>query len=344
MKIWFDISNSPHINMWYDIIKDLENAGHDVVITSRPLANTVQILDQRGLTHSVIGEHYGKNIFKKIFGFPIRVFQLWQYLRDKKIDLAVSQSSFHSPLAAFLLGVHSIYTNDNEHASGNIPAFLFATQILIPENMKKNSLLRFLEYKTHVYPGIKEGIYLWRLSDNILQKRNHGNQTHQRVFIRPEPATAQYYDGKENFLDDLLNELTDEVAVTVLTRNNRQFKHYSSGKFPKLEVPSIPISFEDIASSCSYFIGAGGSMTREMAMIGIPTVSVYQDKLLDVDKALVESGLMVHEPDLTIQKLSTIVKKFNSTTDKSILMEKGKMAYKIFMQTIGQFNIQNQTV
>jgi hypothetical protein len=36
---------------------------------------------------------------------------------------------------AKLLGIPSIYTNDNEHAMGNKPAFIFASSILIPENL-----------------------------------------------------------------------------------------------------------------------------------------------------------------------------------------------------------------
>ena len=75
--------------MWHDIIKDLERSGHDVVITSRPLANTIQILDQKGLIHTVIGDHYGKNLMKKILGYPIRIFQLWKYLRNKQVNLAI---------------------------------------------------------------------------------------------------------------------------------------------------------------------------------------------------------------------------------------------------------------
>jgi predicted glycosyltransferase len=344
MKIWFDISNSPHVNMWFDFIRDLERMGHEVVITSRPLANTIQILDQRGLSHTIVGNHHGKNIFKKFLGYPIRVFQLWNYLRKKNIDLAVSQSSFHSPFAAFLLGIPSIYTNDNEHALGNIPAFVFATHILIPETMKRNTLLNILEKKSQNYPGIKEGIYLWRIAEAIAQKRLNGSAKSLQIFIRPEPATAQYYAGRENFMDDLLTDLTDVAAVTVLTRNQIQYNHYNTEKFSKLRVPSTPLSFEDIASDCAVFIGAGGSMTREMAMVGVPTVSVYQDKLLEVDNTLVEAGLMIHEPELTVEKIQTIIHSFHSTPDKSILMEKGKSAYQQFMKVINQYNNQNQMV
>src|SRR5689334_3026043 len=112
MRIWFDLSNSPHINMFYDLIRDLESSGHEVVITCRPLANTVDLLNQKGLKYTIVGEHYGKKFSRKFFGYPIRVMQLRKFLRGKKIDLAVSQSSFHSPIVAKLLGVPSIYTND----------------------------------------------------------------------------------------------------------------------------------------------------------------------------------------------------------------------------------------
>ena len=127
MRIWFELSNSPHVNLFSKLIKELEFAGHEIIITARPLANTIDLLDQKGLKYTIVGIHYGKNLFNKIIGFPIRIFQLVMFLKNKNIDLAVSQSSFHSPIVARILGIPSIYTNDNEHALGNIPAFYFAT-------------------------------------------------------------------------------------------------------------------------------------------------------------------------------------------------------------------------
>ncbi len=174
MKIWFDLSNSPHINMFYDLIRELEADGHTIIITSRPLANTVELLDQKGLKHTVVGEHYGKNFLKKIFGYPIRVMQLRNFLRSQKPDLAVSQSSFHSPVVAKLLGIPSIYTNDNEHAMGNKPSFYCATSILIPENLPVENVAKFgiPAKKVTQYPGVKEGIYLWSKGEAIREQRS----------------------------------------------------------------------------------------------------------------------------------------------------------------------------
>ena len=339
MKIWFDLSNSPHINMFHDLIRELESDGHEIIITSRPLANTVQLLDQRGLKHTVIGEHYGKNIYKKIFGYPIRVLQLRKFLAPLKPDLAISQSSFHSPIVAKLLGIPSIYTNDNEHAMGNKPAFIFANKILIPENLaiEKIAKLGVNAKKITQYPGVKEGIYLWSKGERIQQKRKANTDHTIKIFIRPEPQTAQYYKGKENFLDEMLLTLQHKYKICVLTRDNQQYIHYKQDKFDKLNVPDKPIDFETIATECTIFIGAGGSMTRELAILGIPTISVYQDELLDVDGYLLEKKLMRHEPNLTAEKVDSFLNELNQQSPSLELMEKGKKAFQLFKTEIIKF-------
>jgi predicted glycosyltransferase len=322
--------------MFHDLIRELESDGHEIIITSRPLANTVQLLDQRGLKHTVIGEHYGKNIYKKIFGYPIRVMQLRKFLAPLKPDLAISQSSFHSPIVAKLLGIPSIYTNDNEHAMGNKPAFIFASKILIPENLAIEKIAKsgVSAKKITQYPGVKEGIYLWSKGERIQQKRKENADNTIKIFIRPEPQTAQYYKGKENFLDDILVALQHKYKIYVLTRDNQQYMHYKQDKFDKVNVPEKPMDFDSIAIDCTIFIGAGGSMTRELAILGIPTISVYQDELLDVDGYLLEKKLMKHEPNLTADKIELFLNEINQQSPSIELMEKGKKAFELFKSEI----------
>ena len=336
MNIWFDISNSPHINMFYALISQLEHEGHTIFITSRPLANTLALLDQKGMTHHVVGKHYGKHMLGKIVGYPIRVFQLWHYLKDKQIDLAVSQSSFHSPLVAQLLGVPSIYTNDNEHALGNLPSFFSATKILLPERfiltgLSKASIIR---KKVSYYPGVKEGIYLWRMSKSNKLRDISTKPSHLKLYIRPEPSTAQYYNGKQNFLDDLINELSTHFNIFILPRSQEQAHHYLSKAFKNISVAEKPISFEDIANDCDLFIGAGGSMTRELAMIGIPTISVYQGELLEVDKLLIEHDLMLHANTISSKDIISLSQQLPLANHENTLMSKGKLAYEVLYNTI----------
>ena len=339
MKIWFDISNSPHVLLFKDMIAELQKQGHDILVTSRPLANTIKLLDQNHISHTPIGIHYGKNTWKKVFGYPIRVYHLWKYLRKKNIDIAVSQSSFHSPLVAFLLGVPSIYTNDNEHAVGNIPAFVFANKILVPESfqIRPNALRNLVSKKTQFYPGLKEGIYLWRKSNYNDGYQQNPIQPKYKIYVRPEPSTAQYYSGGENFLDQFLLEAIPKYDITLLPRNEDQVLHYSKPEFKGLKVSVSPMSFDSITKDCDLFIGAGGSMTREMAMVGIPTISVYQDELLGVDKILLDEQAMVHKKHISLVDVEEVLSKSLRNQKTSSLMVKGKIAYDQFLQAINEF-------
>lgn len=340
MKIWFDLSNSPHINLFYDLIIDLESEGHEVIITCRPLANTIDLLEQKKLNYTIVGEHYGKKISKKFFGYFIRVVQLVKFLKKLKLDLAVSQSSFHSPLVAKILGIPSIYTNDNEHALGNIPSFIFASKIFIPENLSVKKVIKQGAPKKKIiqYPGVKEGIYLWRLGEKIYQNRIKGNDGHIKIYVRPEPLTAQYYKGGLNFLDDALIDLQNKYSVTILPRDKSQLHHYKQAKFSSLTVPDKPLVFMEIANDCSLFIGAGGSMTREMAILGIPTISVYQDSLLDVDTFLINHKLMFYEQAINAAKITAFLSHLSNVKPNLELQVKGKQAYNFLKTEILKFD------
>jgi predicted glycosyltransferase len=340
MKIWFDLSNSPHINLFHDLIRDLESNGHTIIITCRPLANTIDLLEQKKMKYTIVGEHYGKNIFKKLFGYPIRVLQLTKFLKKIKPDLAVSQSSFHSPLVGTLLGIPSIYTNDNEHAMGNIPSFLFATKIFIPENLSVRKIRKLGAAKNKIsqYPGVKEGIYLWRLGESISQKRKQVNTGKTKIYVRPEPLTAQYYSAGTNFLDDALISLQTSYSITVLPRDKTQSKHYKQPQFSAIHVPEKPLPFVEIAEDCSLFIGAGGSMTRELAVLGVPTVSVYQDNLLEVDQYLIANQLMFFEPEITAEKIAAYMNNLKEKSPSTELLIKGKAAYDFFKTEILKFD------
>ncbi len=332
MKIWFDLTNSPHINFFRQMIEELKAEGHEVVITCRPLANTIDLLDLYKMEYTVVGKHYGKSSYKKALGFFVRVNQLRKFLKKAKVDVGISQSSFYSPIAGKLAGVPTIYTNDNEHAAGNKISFLFAKKIFVPEFIPKENVANALVKKKKVlqYPGVKEGIYLWEKYKGFKLDTSKLN----KIYIRTEPQLAQYYTGKLNFMDAIIKGLKDKYEVVLLPRTTDQAEYYCSEAFKGVTVCKKPLPFEDIAKDCLLFIGAGGTMTREMAVIGIPTISVYQDALLDVDKYLIREGIMMHDSNLTTEKVETILRDVKSKEANPVLLEKGESAYNMIKEQI----------
>ena len=332
MKIWFDLSNSPHINMFAAMIRELQRE-HEVIITCRPLANTVDLLDLHKFQYTIVGRHYGKQFANKVLGYPVRVWELVRFLRPHGIDVAISQSSFHSPLVAKLLGVRSIYMNDNEHALGNVPSFIFASRIMVPEFLSPAALNRQWANPRKVlrYPGVKEGLYLWelqaRLQNITLPLNPCMPRARKSIYVRPEPWTAQYYQGSTNFLDDLLAGLQDQADVTLLPRGRDQAQHYRAARFAGLRIIDTALDIADIAPDCNLFIGAGGTMTREMAVLGIPTISVYQDELLAVDRFLLEQKAFAHIPQLSASQAMDYLDTMARRPPNLMLLQKGRAAY-----------------
>ena len=331
MKIWFDFTNSPHINFFDHLIKELEN-DHELIITCRKLANTIDLLNIFGYNYKIIGSHSGRNKIKKAIGFIIRVIKLLWFLNNKEADVAISHSSFYSPIVSWILGIHCIYLNDNEHALGNRVAFIFANKIMVPEflNIEKVIKQGAKKEKIVVYPGVKEGVYLWAYNIKQHDKSSNG----RIIYIRPEPWTAQYYKGRHNFIDDLLVCLHNQGQIILLPRDEQQRNHYQQEKFKGIKIPKRIIKLNEIIKRCDLFIGAGGTMTREAAVCGIPTISIYQDELLDVDKYLIDSGFMIHKKELDPEFVIEFLKHTEIQNPSQKLLKKGKEAYELIKTTL----------
>lgn len=332
MKIWFDLTNSPHVHFFRDMITELKNEGHEVLVTTRDQANTVDLLNVYGIEYRIVGKSYGKRLRNKILGNLHRVCSLARLIGKEHVDIGISQSSFSSPIAGFVAHVPTIYTNDNEHALGNKVAFLFAKQILIPEFIPVSKVVGLLvpERRVSHYPGVKEGIYLWRSG----QSRQTAVSETPKVYFRPEPYFAQYYKGKINACDTVLVELKGRCEIIVLPRDKSQIEHFEQPQFDGITVCHQPKKLDEIARDCTLFIGAGGTMTREMAVLGIPTISVYQDQLLDVDRYLIDNGLMSYCPSLKADDVIAALQHIKVTVPSKQLLDKGREAYQMIKERL----------
>ena len=74
MKIWIDLTNSPHVLFFDHMISELEKE-HEIFLTCRPLANTIELLEISRFPHYIIGKHYGRSAIKKMLGFIISMYE-----------------------------------------------------------------------------------------------------------------------------------------------------------------------------------------------------------------------------------------------------------------------------
>ena len=75
-------------------------------------------------------------------------------------------------------------------------------------------------------------------------------------------------------------------------------------------------------------------MTREMAVLGVPTISIYQSELLDVDRYLLGVGALIHRPQLTADEALRHMEITGKVTPQTELLDKGRRAYTAVKEAI----------
>ncbi len=324
MKIWIDFINTPQVNFFVPFIKEFKKDGYEILLSCRDSGNTIDILNLHNLQFHIIGDKVGKGFIQKLLFFARRLIKLCFFIKKHKPDIAASQSSFYQPIVAKILNIPCLYTNDNEHAKGNMFGFLFATRVVLPSVLRDEKFTKKwpLRNKVTFYPGVKEAIYLSQQPELLTTTKEKKN----KIYFRPEPWTAQYYKGPLNFFDNTLLELSNEFQVTILPRDNSQREYYMQDKFKALTVAQKPLPLINLVADCQLFIGAGGSMTRELAILGIPVISIYQEKMLCVDQYLVDKGLITVNPYFTYKDYKATLGTDLGSDNKWSILNEGKAA------------------
>src|SRR5581483_4409415 len=84
MKIWIDCSNSPHPLLFAPVARRLEQAGHQVMVTARDNAQTVELARERWPTAEIIGGGSPRRLWAKVTTLSERVSDLRRWAMGAK--------------------------------------------------------------------------------------------------------------------------------------------------------------------------------------------------------------------------------------------------------------------
>ena len=128
MKIWVDLANSPHVPFFRALAGEFGARGHEVRVTAREFAQTVELAEAAGLRPEVVGGHGGGRLSGKAGNLVGRAWALARWARGRRFDLAVGHNSYSQVLAARALGLRGVTLMDYEHQPANHLAFRLASR------------------------------------------------------------------------------------------------------------------------------------------------------------------------------------------------------------------------
>jgi predicted glycosyltransferase len=297
MKVWIDLTNSPHVIFFRPLIALLEEQGHEVELTARDFAQTLELLEDAALPHTVVGPpHGGAGSFGKARAMAGRLRALRRFARRRSFDLALSHASHELPVAARLLGVPSSYAFDYEFARVQHGiGCRAATRVIVPDVIPQQRLdaLGARSRKVRRFAGLKEEYALAGFTaDHSVPGALGLEPARILVVVRTPPDVSLYHRHGNPLFADLLERLGSDptVQAVVLPRTPEQREAIAARRLPSLIVPERAIDARSLVALADLVISAGGTMNREAVALGTPVWTTFAGRLGAVDESLIADG------------------------------------------------------
>ena len=143
MRIWVDLSNSPHAPFFAPLVRRFDRLGHDVLLTARDHAQTVELARaQWGDRVAVVDSPARAGALGKALGLAARSSHLRRWAKAARPDLALSHNSYSQIVAARLCRTTTVTAMDYEHQPMNHLAFRLADRIFLPRAVSPDATRR----------------------------------------------------------------------------------------------------------------------------------------------------------------------------------------------------------
>ena len=292
MRIWVDLTNSPHVLVMRPVIANLRARGHEVEVTARDFAQTLGLLERFGIEHTAISRHRGGRVTAKARGLGERSLALTKWARGRAFDRALGHGSNDITIAAALLRIPSSTMFDYEWATvqHNINCRL-ADAIVVPDVIPPERLYRYgARGKVRGYPGLKEEYYLADFEPDHGMLSDLGlDASEPVVVVRTPPEVSLYHRFENDLFAQVLARLgSGDVQSVVLPRTREQRTELErAGGFI---VPERAIDAQSLIAFADLVVSAGGTMNREAVALGTPVYTVFEGRLGAVDERLIADG------------------------------------------------------
>jgi predicted glycosyltransferase len=288
MRIWVDLTNSPHVLVLRPIVDVLRARGADVRVTARDFAQTVELAERLGVDCEVIGHHRGARLGAKAVGLAERSAALVRWARrNGPFDLALGHGSNDVTVAARLLRIRCSTMFDYEWATvQHTVNCRLAQAVVVPEAIPPERLDRYgARRKLQRYQGLKEEYYLADFEpDRGVLAQLGLDEGRPIAVVRTPPSVSLYHRFENDLFAQVLARLRGTQAV-VLPRVAEQ-----RAQLDGFIVPEHAIDAQSLIAFADVVVSAGGTMNREAVALGTPVWTTFEGRLGAVDERLIGEG------------------------------------------------------
>ena len=293
MKVWVDMTASAHPLVFRPLVQLLEAQGHEVEITTRDYAQTLQLIETHGMHATVLGHHGGRSATGKARQMAGRMRTLHGWAKGRGFDIALAHGSHELTMTARRLGIPSSTTFDYEWAwLQHQLGCRAATRVVVPDSIPPERLATYgaKPPKLQQYPGLKEEYYLSDFEPSPSVLGDWGiDPARVLVVLRPPPDVSLYHRHSNPLFPQTLTHVgsLENVHAFVIPRTDEQRDYVKSLALPSVIVPEEAVDAQSLIALADLVVSAGGTMNREAAALGVPVYTTYGGRLGGVDEHLI---------------------------------------------------------
>lgn len=318
-NILFLIGHPAHVHLFRNTIRRLNESGFNILVLARDKEITLQLLDNYDISYKRISKKKD-NLAGLFLEFIKLQFLLLFYIAKYRIDLCVSSGGAVLALPSkILFRDHFVFT-DTEHAKASVSmSRLFATRVFTPDCFFKD-----LGKKQIRYSGFHELAYLhpekFTPDPGILEEI--GVKQGEEFFILRFVSWKASHDlGQSGFTEEgkreLVNLLKSKGKIIISSESElpTEFEEY------RMQLSTDKI--HDLLYYSSMYVGEGGTMASEAALLGTPAVFVSTLNMGYIEALDKQYGLLTRITNG--EDLIGIVKKILNSSQDGIESKRQKM-------------------
>jgi predicted glycosyltransferase len=298
LKIWIDILTPKQLLFTESLIEKFGNK-HDILCTSRTYVEVIKLAKIRNFKLISVGRHGGFEKESKLKASVYRMEKLIPLITKFSPELTISFCSPEAARISFGLGIKHVAFCDSPHANAVMKLTLpFIQKLLTPRIIPKKEFSKYGINKKNIvqYNAIDAYVTIKRKpieKTNPFKKLNRKN-----ILIRVVEEEASYT-SKSNKLIPILEQIIKKYKnenIVVLGRYDKQIKNLKKIFVKNVTILKMSFDGKALLNKADIFIGSGGTMTAESALLGVPTIS-YNGVPNIIERYLVSNNLVKRETE-----------------------------------------------
>ena len=312
MRILVDMGHPTDVNLFRNVIWELEKRGHELKITAADKENTAMVLKGYGFDYELKKHH--ERLTSKAIGVLTNDFRLYKISKRFKPDIFISSGSpYAAQVSKLLRKPHIAFTNTERAKLAILLMLPFTDVVCTPSCFKKDLGSKQVRFNSYYELAYLHPNY-FKPNPEVLEKLNL-DKNDKYILLRFSSLTSHHDVGVKGFnfetrkeMHEFIEKIEDygQVFLTSEVKLDSELEKY------RVNVPTT--DFHNFVYFATMYIGEGAKTASEAAVLGVPSIYVsttrrgYLDELeekyglaftiSDKDKALKKAMKLLEDKDI----------------------------------------------